>query len=837
MSDQYGFQARRAQGGVNPLGGLAQIIQNFLGGRPQPPEEPRDPNKPTVPLSGDNINAQQPAQELLADGPNQAVPQDQPPEVPQDQPPEQGASTKQAPEVEREPDTAQPDPTTQPIIDPDLSGAQQVDEAGFPPGTPPDATTGARTPVDPNAIHPPARDPSLASPVSPGSMREQGLGRWPQQVRPGARFQAFVPSGIVGFKDWGKETWQNTVVDENIERTNLRPSKREAYGVYANAGSQLGQWASPAVSAPAMAAGAIAKMLGPFIDLLSGGGRHPFTQAFSAAETQSLAKQKFLWQQQKDYMEMQRDHMMDLGDQAVRTQRAEIEEARDAVAEYDAGIINEEQLGQRIRDWGNRTGHQKAAQAYESGGLKAFEYFLGRETAKINDLAGAGKTLREGDRKRQAAAGTPEGGLDEAWLKGDDSRRGDRPPMFGDRSRGTKEAAQESKATSPEEHDSEIADHNQLNEDGMAAARQLAETGLVNGKTPNQVAQQAKKGGQQALVRYDNAANELKQRIDNAVRGEGSEAEKLAKLEQISPYAAGTVRGLANYEKDLNKMPSAVRERYYNWTKAISGQYNPGLFNQAQDFHNPAKPSMKIMTKADALANNAAQIWAGTYNRDEDTNIPKETIKMWLAGNWKGDPEYAVIGEALQNFQINANSIQSQRGSPYVTLVQMMVDRAGPNVSPRTIRAVVQTVMSDVFSHVNAGQNNWETYNKQTIIPGMTPSAWKIFSDISRANPYNGAVASDSHIALLGANKDPSKAAKSVRGNDEQNYVPLTAQQARSVRDKIKELEADQSPRARAQAQVLRRMITGTGVPLDPPWLKEYLGLPGRETPIRENAQ
>src|SRR5262245_18266530 len=123
MSDDYGFQARRAQGGSMPplMSGLATIIQNFLGknsGSPAP-DEPIDPNKPTVPLSGDNINSQQPAQELRAAGPQSYAPQEVPPEVPQEPSPEHpGPSTRQAPEVPAEPDQPQPDPTTQPIIEP-----------------------------------------------------------------------------------------------------------------------------------------------------------------------------------------------------------------------------------------------------------------------------------------------------------------------------------------------------------------------------------------------------------------------------------------------------------------------------------------------------------------------------------------------------------------------------------------------------------------------------------------------------------------------------------------------------------------------------------------------
>ena len=814
MSDSYELERRTSPGTVAPanFGGLAQLIQgglgpliqSFLAPRPLPAQRDLGPQQTALqqPPTSTQLEErpqqqpQEPPQQQQA--PEQPPQQEQPPEQPQQQPPEQ------PPEQQPEPPQQQGDPTTQPIIEP------------YRPEQPPQPPASAQPALQP-------------SPVSPAQMAQS----WSLPQR--TNFQAFVPNSPKGYQTWGKPKWTEQAVeaDPEIMRTSLAPSQREAYGVIGGAAAQMGQWGNPATSAPAMAAGAIAKFLGPFIDMLSGGGKTPFTSAFNAAETQSLNKQKFLWQQQKEYFEMQREHMLDLNDQAVRAHRATIGEARDVLEEYKIGTIDEPQARQRLIEWAQRNGDDKLLAAIDSGGLKAAENWLAHREAKIDDMAIAGRSLRASDRRRrEAAGGKPEGytgrDLVEGGDKGDDEERTDAsgrrllPGASGTTRTGRLDDDQRqpvADAASPDEVDQQVGKTYGLNSKGVAFARDLAETGKVEGQTPTAFGNQFKgREGIETWRKIQAASQAFKQRIAQAVadRPDDTTDTKLARLEQVSPRMAGVVRGLGRYGEDVNKMPQEVRRMYTDAAKAVYKKYDPANFVQANKYHDESRAPNMVMKKAAALPQNYIQVLGVLQRMDENTNIPKSTIDMWLAGNWRGDSNYAELGELMQSFQQNASAVQSQTGRPYVTLVRAMMDRAGPNVSPRTIRAVLQQQMIDVWPHVHGTQVQWERYNSEEVVPGMTASAWKGYSDIVRMDPQTGEVPSDSGPEMLGVGKDPKKAAKGVKPQ-----TPLTADEAVKWSNRIRELQREGTPEAMKRAAALSKVVGST---LDPPWRKEYLG-------------
>src|SRR5215475_4101745 len=264
----------------------------------------------------------------------------------------------------------------------------------------------------------PAPGPGSTQPSFPPSIVDpqvqQRQWRNPQRTD----FQAFVPNSPKGYEHWGKPSWTEGAHDDypDIARTSLAPAPHESYGIIRGAGGMLGQWASPAVSAPAMMAGNIAKLLGPFLDYVSGG---KFTPAFNRAEGQSLAKQKFMLSQQREYFEMERERMMDLTDQAVRAQRSQVGEAKEIIDDYRFGVTDQATAEQRLRDWANKNGDSRMGAVIESGGLKRAMEWISNLEAKIDDMAAGNASLRASDRRRRVAAGgRPEGYTGRDLLEG-----------------------------------------------------------------------------------------------------------------------------------------------------------------------------------------------------------------------------------------------------------------------------------------------------------------------------------------------------------------------------------------------------------------------------------
>src|SRR5262245_21949422 len=483
MSDDYGFQARRAQGGRSPLCGLVQISQGRRARQQPQPNQPAYPDATPVRLSGDNINAQQPAEELRADGPNQvAQPAPTPPEQPQEQPPEVPQEVPEVPELPREPDQQQPDPTTQPIIDP-LTGAPQQQ---------PDDTTGVSRRVGLRTIPPPAPDniPPFIPPV-PG-----------REI-----FQAYVPVPKKSSRTWGDPSWVEDAVENNedLTRTSLAPTPVEAYRHIKSAGNYMGLFGPPQASLPAMMASRIAGIITPFMDYISSGA---FSPAFGKAQSHALANAQARWKMQKEYMEMQREHMLDLNEQSVRAYRAHVTQAREIYEKYRTGQFNnapggaEAELERQLRQWA--VNDRDSINALNGGGVKQLENWLDTLDARADEMAVSGRSLRGSDKRRnKAAGGKGEGYTGEDLTTGGGEAKEDVDAtgrkIVRDKPLPTKERPSEPSEPSPGEGvessqdlDAKIGKSLGLNDRGMAYARDLAATGKIGGQTPNSFGQQFK---------------------------------------------------------------------------------------------------------------------------------------------------------------------------------------------------------------------------------------------------------------------------------------------------------------------------------------------------------
>lgn len=664
---------------------------------------------------------------------------------------------------------------------------------------------------------------------APGSMAQQW--KYPQQQD----FQAYVPQSPVGYERWGKRLWIEDAQEAypDIGRTALAPGGRENYNIAQGAGRQLGQNSWPAVSGPAMAAGNIAKMLGPFLDYVGGG---KFTPAFNRMERQSLAKQQFALRAQREYLEMERERMMDLNDMAIANFRRDIAPAQEVMDDYHhevlgKGLANEQEAWNRLHDWALRTGHTKLQHALENGGLRAGESWLNDENAKINDLALANGGLRASDRARAAragAAGRPEGysgeDLVEGGGEGDEVRRdaAGRPIAPGLRepkAEAPAPAAPTEEAATPEDVDSQIKKKWGLSDQGMTFARSLSETGKVEGQTPTAFGNAIKtRQGKENWNKVLSGRADLDQRMRNAVRTLGPDDtayRKLDRLGNVSPVTVDRVKRVGNYGTDPYKeFDQGLREPIISLTRAVYPQYNPKNMGAAEEFTRESKMPFQLMAKLSALGQADASLVDVTKGMSENDVIPGTTLKRWIAGHWSGDPEYGRLGEVLQQMNTSLVAIQTMTGSrPAITLVNAMAERQNEGMSLRQIRHATQAAEIDAFAHFATLQHRWEGFNKEELAPGMDQTGFKFLSDYMRMNADTQQMPADAAIRMARASKEPKE--WNTRLSEEQKHPPLTSDQMRRTLSMIQKYRNDTRPEVQAEVRKWMRAIGPVG---DGPW-------------------
>jgi len=790
------MQERRQAGGVPPqaISNLFQLVSGFLGGqqqRPQPPQGPAYPDATPVPQSG--AGEMPPTQTLLADGPNQvAQPAPLPPATPQEPPPPVTPQEQQKPpEVAREPDRPQPDPTTQPIIEPASGGPMQSTAREMEP------QKTAASPIPPSLI-------------DPRTLQEQrGL---PQRTD----FQAFVPFSPKGWQKWGQPRWQERVVDTDpeITRTVHAPAPHEAYRGIQNAGLALGQFGTGPGAPFAMAAGSIAKFLGPFIDMLSGGGRTPFTSAFNAAETQSLAKQKFMWQQYKDYYEMQRDHMEDNADEAVRRERDDLNRARDIIetAKNHGFHPTDEKKNwdiaeQKLREWA--VNRPKLLGVLDGSGIKGLETQLDWEDAQIDNLAINNRSLRASDRRRAEARSAKGGGptdLDREWssegTKGGDQRdaKGRLIPPGKDRAEGPDEAEpKEDETASMSESDREIAQRRKLSRSAMNAAHQVFHKGVPEGQTRTSM----KAGAPNTYGKVLSAASDIENKVRDVLNGKGTPEEKLAEINKVDPQIGEILSGLTSYELNPDKVRDN-HDRNLAMARQLDRNYDPSFFKYAAPYRNQDSKTGQVALRTATLPTSALALLQALRVAEEDMPGFLRNFEALKAELYDGDPKYAALHLAIRNYLTDVGAIQTG-GIPRVTMIERGAQKMLSTASPAAIRASMMTDLGPAFSIIHDLNRNWQNQTKSnTNMPLYHEDSARMIDAISRMNPYDGRVPEDSPDALLSVGKQaPTGKNKPSWYKPPYDFKPMTRKEVNEWRDWLDKPENRNHP----LAQQIREQI------------------------------
>ena len=284
-----------------------------------------------------------------------------------------------------------------------------------------------------------------------------------------------------------------------------------------------------------------------------------------------------------------------------------------------------------------------------------------------------------------------------------------------------------------------------------------------------------------------------------------------------------------------NKMPAAIREKYEDMARKIyppgadgRGGYAPGQFGPAQRFVNTQSPENMLLVKESAFAQNLANIWELELGRPEDSTIPENVWDQIVAGTLTGDSPFHELQSQLASASLNYSGIASVTGQPRMTPFKVFMDEIRSHATPRTVRSVLRRMAIDAWSHVGNYQNQWENFNKDTLVPGMEAQAWTIFDNVIRGNPNTQQIPTDARGQMQGLSKDPKLWYKGL--TKEQKERPLTATEARETAQQLRMLEGDARPEMQEAARKLRRAL---GITVNPPWEKEYLGIPPYARPGR----
>jgi hypothetical protein len=532
-----------------------------------------------------------------------------------------------------------------------------------------------------------------------------------------------------------------------------------------------------------MAAGRIANSLGGFMDMLSGGGRTPFTSAFNRMEGQSLAKQRFALQAQREFMEMRRQEMLDYQDMAVNAQRKQMMEADDAFQEYEHGIIDEKELERRIDDWARRTGHQTVAAALHNSGVKSAEDYLERETAKINTLSLSGHSLRASDQRRRdaAAAKNEPTDLDREWTPGAGQAGGDRPQFPRRGEEGTQaDATAEEGYDALSDGDKEIARKHNLTPSAVTAAHQIYNEGTAGGLVPSQMRLAAKKKFGDVV----SAAGDIDRRIKQAIAPTGNPeedtpAQRIERIRDIDPVAATTLDGLRKYETNPDEPGKKNRARDAALARLVDPHYKPGFFKQAQKYKDPNTKEGSIIERTATLPGSAlALLRALKPMKENDPNL-KRVIEQINSSIWNGDPRYGEVHQAIRNYLTDVIGVQMGTGTPRVTLIAEGAKTMTATSSPAQLRQQMLVDLIPSFGMINQINRGWqrETQSNDNA-PLYDEDNAKMIDAIVRMNGYTGEAPEDAPDELLAVSKKPTTGKDRPRWlTDDMARSPLTRKQ------------------------------------------------------------
>jgi hypothetical protein len=220
--------------------------------------------------------------------------------------------------------------------------------------------------------------------------------------------QRYVPASVNAPGRWGEDNAHRRAAetDPSVFDTSAMPSMREYPNVVAVAGRQLGQYAAPAVAAPANAASQIASFIGPLLDFYS---HNAFSTSYRNRMLGGLAERRQNMLEQRENIEIQHQRMIDLITQARTNQQImlkdydEVRQEMELQQKLHGGQNTPEEIAaakRKIRDLNIKHHHENLNAYLDKYDIPGVFSYLNWENAKNQDIWNA-ETAAKADKKKR----------------------------------------------------------------------------------------------------------------------------------------------------------------------------------------------------------------------------------------------------------------------------------------------------------------------------------------------------------------------------------------------------------------------------------------------------
>jgi hypothetical protein len=317
--------------------------------------------------------------------------------------------------------------------------------------------------------------------------------------------------------------------------------------------------------------------------------------------------------------------------------------------------------------------------------------------------------------------------------------------------------------------------------------------GILNSNPPDAYKNLHKGGAQQRKIAQ--GALQGQANIDHALQGEGTADDKLARVEDVDPGVADTLRGLNDYAIDPHDTGRIQdRSRYLRMMHQLNSNWKESNYKIVQKYHDPNSSEGLRVQRISTLDGHLWSLNNTLENIPETDKVPTRVMEKWKAGLYSGDPKWDELYTAIRNIATDTIAIETGSGRPAVSLVTAQVRHMLPSNSPASIRAQTLIDMRGAYGQILALRDQFrgEVGDPNASLPFASPDTNTKYLAWLRQNPYTGEMPADAPQSMLGVGKKPGGKlpdwiVKTTPDRPGQELAPLTVDQIHRGWDQLDE--------------------------------------------------
>jgi hypothetical protein len=242
--------------------------------------------------------------------------------------------------------------------------------------------------------------------------------------------------------------------------------------------------------------------------------------------------------------------------------------------------------------------------------------------------------------------------------------------------------------------------------------------------------------------------------------------------------------------------------------QVIDRDYKPQLYDLARTYRDLTKPLGARMLNAARLSTATIQVLRELKNFKEGEKQPARWIEQVAANKWSGDPKYARLYQALNQYANAAAAVQGGGNVVRVTLVNNVLRHMSETASPAATRGQMQIDNRDSFATVEQADAAWrEQTGKSWHVPNYPGRPAEILNAFSRANAATGQMPEDAPDELKSVSRKPSSGDRPSWRTQGQERAPLTTDQVSKAKEFIERYKDDPDENVKRQVQRLRERV------------------------------